>query len=56
MSPTAPRASRAPTEPLSGAVERVTYHSPESGFCVLRVQVSTATFPDGFFLLNRQLV
>ena len=39
MNPTSPPASRAPTEPLSGAVERVTYHSPESGFCVLRVQV-----------------
>ncbi len=36
---TFPPASPAPTEPLSGAVERVTYHSPESGFCVLRVQV-----------------
>ena len=26
-------------EPLSGLVERVTYHSPETGFCVLRVKV-----------------
>ena len=26
-------------EPLSGMVERVTFHSPESGFCVLRVKV-----------------
>ena len=25
-------------EPLSGLVERVTFHSPESGFCVLRVK------------------
>ncbi len=25
-------------EPLSGVVERVTFHSPESGYCVLRVQ------------------
>ncbi len=24
-------------EPLSGLVECVTYHSPETGFCVLRV-------------------
>ncbi len=24
-------------EPLSGLVERVTFHSPETGFCVLRV-------------------
>ena len=29
----------APTEPLSGAVDRVTFHSEESGFCVLRVKV-----------------
>ena len=28
-----------PTETLSGAVERVTFHSEESGFCVLRVKV-----------------
>jgi exodeoxyribonuclease V alpha subunit len=26
-------------EPLSGLVERVTFHSPETGFCVLRVKV-----------------
>ena len=24
---------------LRGLVERVTYHSPESGFCVLRIKV-----------------
>src|SRR3989442_3263526 len=28
-----------PTEQLTGAVERVTFHSEESGFCVLRVKV-----------------
>jgi exodeoxyribonuclease V alpha subunit len=28
-----------PRELLSGTVERVTFHSPESGFCVLRVAV-----------------
>ena len=28
-----------PTEHLSGSVERVTFHSEESGFCVLRVKV-----------------
>lgn len=28
-----------PPEPLAGLVERVTFHSPESGFCVLRVKV-----------------
>ena len=27
------------TERLSGCVERVTFHNPESGFCVLRVKV-----------------
>jgi hypothetical protein len=27
-------------EPLSGLVERVTFHNPDSGFCVLRVKVS----------------
>jgi exodeoxyribonuclease V alpha subunit len=29
----------APPEYLQGSVERVTFHSPESGFCVLRVKV-----------------
>ena len=28
----------APTETLSGLVERVTYHNPENGFCVPRVK------------------
>ncbi|WP_373510590.1 ATP-dependent RecD-like DNA helicase [Thiocapsa sp.] len=32
-------ASRVPTENLAGMVERVTFHSAENGFCVLRVQV-----------------
>ncbi|MCI0723804.1 MAG: ATP-dependent RecD-like DNA helicase, partial [Acidobacteria bacterium] len=27
------------SERLSGTIERVTFHSPESGFCVLRVTV-----------------
>ena len=26
-------------EPLAGLVERVTYHNPDNGYCVLRVQV-----------------
>jgi exodeoxyribonuclease V alpha subunit len=26
-------------ENLSGLVERVTFHNPDNGFCVLRVQV-----------------
>jgi hypothetical protein len=26
-------------EPLAGLVERVTFHNPDSGFCVLRVKV-----------------
>jgi exodeoxyribonuclease V alpha subunit len=30
----------APVERLSGSLERVTFHSEESGFCVLRVKVS----------------
>lgn len=30
---------QSPTERLSGSIERVTFHSPESGFCVLRVKV-----------------
>jgi exodeoxyribonuclease V alpha subunit len=28
-----------PTEPLAGSVERVTFHSEETSFCVLRVKV-----------------
>src|SRR5688572_30427806 len=28
-----------PTEQLAGSVERVTFHSEETGFCVLRVKV-----------------
>ena len=28
-----------PTERLTGSVEQVTFHSEESGFCVLRVKV-----------------
>ena len=32
-------ATDTPTERLSGSVERVTFHSEESGFCVLRVKV-----------------
>ncbi len=35
MSPNPP----APHERLSGSIERVTFHSEQSGFCVLRVQV-----------------
>ncbi|HEY0204088.1 MAG TPA: ATP-dependent RecD-like DNA helicase [Acetobacteraceae bacterium] len=31
-------AAAAPAETLSGLVERVTYHNPENGFCVLRVK------------------
>ena len=30
-------------EPLSGLVERVTFHSAETGFCVLRVKVPDST-------------
>ena len=34
-----PQNSETPIERLSGSVERVTFHSEESGFCVLRVKV-----------------
>jgi exodeoxyribonuclease V alpha subunit len=34
------RQGEAPIERLSGSVERVTFHSEESGFCVLRVKVT----------------
>ncbi|EXJ15913.1 SF1B family DNA helicase RecD2 [Imhoffiella purpurea] len=34
-----PQSQQPPSERLSGSVERVTFHSPESGFCVLRVKV-----------------
>jgi exodeoxyribonuclease V alpha subunit len=34
-----PAPSTHPTEHLTGAVERVTFHSEETGFCVLRVKV-----------------
>jgi len=34
-----PSKTDTPTERLSGSVERVTFHSEESGFCVLRVKV-----------------
>ena len=33
------RPEAAPSEHVQGSVERVTFHSPESGFCVLRVKV-----------------
>ena len=34
-----PHSADSPVERLSGPVERVTFHSEESGFCVLRVKV-----------------
>ncbi|MDQ2103122.1 SF1B family DNA helicase RecD2 [Azospirillum isscasi] len=34
-----PAAGAPVREPLSGLVERVTFHSPETGFCVLRLKV-----------------
>src|SRR2546427_8300514 len=37
FAPTSPDTS--PMEHLTGAVERVTFHSDETGFCVLRVKV-----------------
>ena len=34
-----PHSTSTDREPLSGLVERVTFHSPDTGFCVLRVKV-----------------
>jgi exodeoxyribonuclease V alpha subunit len=34
-----PHQPASPLEPLAGSIERVTFHSPETGFCVLRVKV-----------------
>ena len=39
VSPARQTFDNTPTEALSGAVERVTFHSEETGFCVLRVKV-----------------
>ena len=42
----APGASDAPErEALAGLVERVTFHNPETGFCVLRVKVARPARP-----------
>lgn len=38
MSETAPRPTNSDQEVLAGLVERVTFHSPDSGFCVLRTK------------------
>ncbi|MCZ0962385.1 SF1B family DNA helicase RecD2 [Paracoccus benzoatiresistens] len=38
MAPVLSPEAQNPTEVLAGLVERVTFHSPESGFCVLRVK------------------
>ena len=38
MAPVVTPETNSPTEVLAGLVERVTFHSPESGFCVLRVK------------------
>ena len=40
MANTAGTQSHSPgQESLEGLIERVTFHSPESGFCVLRIKV-----------------
>jgi hypothetical protein len=39
MVPRHPGPEGSAPEHLQGSVERVTFHSPESGFCVLRVKV-----------------
>ena len=36
---TQPSITDTPHEHLAGSVERVTFHSEETGFCVLRVKV-----------------
>ena len=33
-----PDTTAQPTEVLAGSIERVTFHSAESGFCVLRIK------------------
>jgi exodeoxyribonuclease V alpha subunit len=38
-SPSAPSSAAPPREHLAGLIERVTFHSIDSGFCVLRVKV-----------------
>ncbi|MCZ0964416.1 SF1B family DNA helicase RecD2 [Paracoccus benzoatiresistens] len=38
MAPVISAETNSPTEVLAGLVERVTFHSPESGFCVLRIK------------------
>ena len=48
-----PDTTAQPTEVLAGSIERVTFHSAESGFCVLRIkarghrQVPVFDVPDG---------
>src|SRR5947199_10850604 len=39
FAPTSPSPPMHSMEQLTGAVERVTFHSEETGFCVLRVKV-----------------
>ena len=39
MPASVPASDQAPPERLAGAIERVTFHSEQSGFCVLRVNV-----------------
>jgi hypothetical protein len=38
-------AQTAATEALAGLVERVTFHNPENGFCVLRVKARGQNWP-----------
>ncbi len=35
-----PSGTGIPVERITGSVERVTFHSEESGFCVLRIKVT----------------
>src|SRR5712664_3087134 len=36
---TSPETATTDREPISGLVERVTFHNPDTGFCVLRLNV-----------------
>jgi hypothetical protein len=40
-----PHTTSTPTEVLAGLVDRVTFHNPENGFCVLRVKARASAIP-----------
>ncbi|MDD1614556.1 MAG: hypothetical protein LUP98_07870 [Methylococcaceae bacterium] len=39
--PNPPHSADNPLEKLQGSIERVTFHSESSGFCVLRIKVKS---------------